>query len=69
MRKRLRLRILERYDTQDNFAKVTGISPQTVSTIISGHGNPSRTTCKVFMEALDLTYPELIGLLMEGGTN
>lgn len=58
---RLKLMRAERGDSQDEVARATGLSRNTISAIESGGGNPTLETLWVLARYYDITIGELLG--------
>lgn len=57
-RNKLKGRIIERYGAMRNFAECIGVTPQTVSNVISGRSTPKGAAMFCWEVALDLTPEE-----------
>jgi transcriptional regulator with XRE-family HTH domain len=59
-RKRLKLKIVEHFGTQDHFAYVSGIDSALLSKYINAHRDPSSNHLKLMAELLETNETELI---------
>jgi len=55
----LRSKIVEKFDTQREFAKLINIDETTLSRIIKGHRKPTRTQIILFVHLLKATEKKL----------
>ena len=60
-KKTIRLKIIERFETQEKFAVQSGINEATVSKIVRGLREPTEEQQLIFSRLLDTPIAELFG--------
>lgn len=58
-RQKLRARIVEKYGTNKQFAKILGVTPLTVTNVIKGRTTPTTRQMQRWCEALEIATEEI----------